>query len=545
MNIVRILTMMLFCLAAAVVTGCGDSRYDSRLLAADSLINARPDSALTLLSGIAPGEMAGSADRAYFSLLITQAKYKCYENIGSTDTIDIAVDYFDRHGDREKYTRSLIYKGAVLDELGDKTEAMLWYKRAEEAASPDDYENLGYVNMRMASLYRKACAESNLHIEKYKNAYRYYIIAKDTANQLKCLNYIGPLYRASDTDSAYHYIFKAIKLAEEYGDRESVIVNYAYLARAYAADSLYEKERDVALYAIQNGKQYLEDYFNECCYDLCHSYAKLGKTDSAQYYMRMATSVQSKRETVSRNLALADLQEALGNHAEAYRLLDSATRLAHAIESTSGRQQILDTEKLIEKHMDEVKKLENERRNIVVSIVMLLMCVTIILLYRRHINKVRDLRYQLSQIELDLVDSIGKEFEKDTQISKSALAYLDRTRQMMELYHSYGNSPQVLYRKFIGIINDTSDREQFNAAMRSYVNTRYSGKVEELCDRYPKLSDADINVICMLVCGFSNIIISIYMGYKTAHYVYNKKNMIAAKMNLNMSLDSFIYDFFK
>ena len=197
--------------------------------------------------------------------------------------------------------------------------------------------------------------------------------------------------------------------------------------------------------------------------------------------------------------------------------------MARTIESTSGRQQIFDAEKLIERLQEELKKLENERKSIIVGVVLLLLLVIIVLLHKRHTKKVNDLRDQLSQIKLDLVESLGKEFEKDTQISKSALAYLDRTRQMIELYHSYGNSPQVLYKKFNGIINDTHDREQFNNALRSYVNARYVGKVEKLCVQFSKLNDSDINVICMLVCKFSNIMISIYMGYKSAHYVYNKK----------------------
>ena len=103
---------------------CGETHYDSRLTAIDSIIEDRPDSALVELWALDYESLSGSDNRAYYALLLTQAQYKSYDSIPSTDTIEIAVAQFTSNGDREKHTRSLIYKGATLEELQDLTNAI-------------------------------------------------------------------------------------------------------------------------------------------------------------------------------------------------------------------------------------------------------------------------------------------------------------------------------------------------------------------------------------------------------------------------------------
>lgn len=199
------LHIALSCLCLTCLAGCGNSGYDRRLVDADSLMAVSPDSARAVLRAI-DADRLSRADSAYHALLSTQAAYKCFDSIPSTATIDRAVDYFSSGSDREKLTRSLIYKGAVLSELNRKTEAMELYKQAEEAASPTDYANLGYINLRMASLYHESYAENEIDIDKYKKAYKYYKIIDDSVYQLKCLNNIGLIYRTCNIDSAYYYI---------------------------------------------------------------------------------------------------------------------------------------------------------------------------------------------------------------------------------------------------------------------------------------------------------------------------------------------------
>ena len=111
------------------LAGCqGEKKatQDERLSAADSILHRNdPDSALRLLSAIDGAKLPNAGDRAYHALLLTQAQYRCYVDITSDSTIDVALDYYKRHqGEREKLTRAYIYKGAVTEVLGDPEAAM-------------------------------------------------------------------------------------------------------------------------------------------------------------------------------------------------------------------------------------------------------------------------------------------------------------------------------------------------------------------------------------------------------------------------------------
>ena len=159
----------------AVVTGCGRApRYDGRLVAADSLMRSNPDSALAVVEGVSRDSLATEGDRAYHDLLLTQARYRCYVTATSDSTINRALAYYRAHqGEQEKLTRAYIYKGAVMEELDHPDSAMIYYKHAEATAAPDDYFNLGYVKMRMGTLYRDHYSSDGKEIEKYEQATRW------------------------------------------------------------------------------------------------------------------------------------------------------------------------------------------------------------------------------------------------------------------------------------------------------------------------------------------------------------------------------------
>ena len=63
MPVVILLALMAL---VAVVTGCHHTaRYDSRLVAADSLMADAPDSALAIVEGVCCDSLAAEGDRAY------------------------------------------------------------------------------------------------------------------------------------------------------------------------------------------------------------------------------------------------------------------------------------------------------------------------------------------------------------------------------------------------------------------------------------------------------------------------------------------------
>ena len=101
--------------ALILLAGCRQGGVDSpRLVELDSLIAVAPDSAAALLQAIPADSLPTAADRAYRALLLTQAKYKADIHAYRLDTINLAVTYYADGHDKDKRTRSLLYKGCVM-----------------------------------------------------------------------------------------------------------------------------------------------------------------------------------------------------------------------------------------------------------------------------------------------------------------------------------------------------------------------------------------------------------------------------------------------
>lgn len=174
---------------SSTIMSCGGRHpNDGRLVAADSLMQDLPDSALALVEDVCRDSLTAESDRAYRDLLFTQARYRCYITATSDSDINHALAYYRAHSlEREKLTRAYIYKGAVMDELGHPDSAMFYYKHAEATAAPDDYFNQGYSKMRMGALYRDYFSMEGRHIKKMEEALDCFLKTNDYHMQLVCM----------------------------------------------------------------------------------------------------------------------------------------------------------------------------------------------------------------------------------------------------------------------------------------------------------------------------------------------------------------------
>ena len=223
--------MLLFALVSCQQGGAPS--YDSRLSRADSLLRCNdPDSALRLLTAIDGAKLSSAGDRAYHALLMTQAQYRCYADITSDSTINVALDYYKRHdGEREKLTRAYIYKGAVMEVLGDAEQAMSFYKQALSVASRSDHFNQGYANMRVGSLYRDYLVMDSADITSFKEALHHFEQVPDSFYMAQCLSTIGNSYGAiSKRDSALKYLERADTLIKVLQLMSMGVINQRYLA---------------------------------------------------------------------------------------------------------------------------------------------------------------------------------------------------------------------------------------------------------------------------------------------------------------------------
>ncbi len=119
-----------------VLAGCDrQSAYERQLVEADSLMEQHTDSALRLLEGIPDVMDKGDEScRAYYTLLLTQARYKCYQPVPADSLMRSAVRYYEQSDNPSLLCRAYYYLAMPLYEQGKHEEALLLLKKGEELA---------------------------------------------------------------------------------------------------------------------------------------------------------------------------------------------------------------------------------------------------------------------------------------------------------------------------------------------------------------------------------------------------------------------------
>ena len=534
----------------AVVTGCrGELRYDARLTAADSLMATAPDSALALVEALDSAALATPGDRAYRDLLVTQARYKCYITATSDSDINRALAYYRAHSDeQEKLTRAYIYKGAVMEELGHPDSAMLYYKHAEATAAPDDYFNLGYTKMRIATLYQEELSQDTVPIILLKEAIRFFTIVNDTNYLISCYGDLGALCGIIRPDSTEYYLMKAIRLAKQSNNAAKLYTYESKLAgfNLYHTQD-YRTANLLSMDVLRNGRN--QSYEKQFYYYAALSFLQLGLVDSAKYVLGVTPAPVDRVDSMNYHKVVAEIAKA-ENNKKLYddNLIKSVNAKAAILENRSEKV-LLATE--YEYNREELEKQSNALKdnNTLLSLGLVgLVLLSILIIYNLYSNVRRyKQEIELTRQELDLTIKEHKE----SNVSK-LVGY--RISALNELQQSIRLKTDVDKRvkRIIPLASFFKDLHEKNAILKLQLNEsfwkkmklsvdgEYNGIMSFIENRFPNLKEEDLKLFCLLCANLSPQIIKICMNYTNAKTVSNyRKKLIRDKMKFDMSFDEF------
>ena len=534
----------------ALVTGCGGiHHYDGRLTAADSLMMPYPDSALAVIQAVNADSLTTEGDRAYRDLLLTQARYKCYAEISTSDdsAINRAMDYYRRHdGERDKLTRAYLYKGAVMEELGHVDSAMFYYKTAEAAADEKDYANLGQINTRIAGLYRNYYADSQICYDKYYQALKYYKLSGNQQLQLSSLIGMAGCSGITNKGDAEQLLNQASQLAINLNDSLKYYLCQELLCRQLSFEGRsVAKAKLIAMHCLNDYRGYVN---HNLLLDLADIYVYSGMPDSARYYLDMVTEnaemfdldqVQTRKYLTLSKITRLEGDTALSSH---YDVLSH--QVSDSISNSKVKYQIqqIENDNNIEQKKFHVKTIHDLRWLLRGIIVLAFLALIVFAFYhQRRVHRIKAIIEELKRSSVNKHESLVEQVPQNSEIT----VFIENLVTFMQtlIDSSQHESPSVIRKRIEEGIGSMTANEDFWNALKTHLDQNHDGLITRLAQT-PRISDNDVKFIELCCCGFNYLEIAIILGY-APNYISQKRKDVAQKLHLRMPLQEYLNDAMK
>ena len=460
-----------------LLTSCTNKvDYDTLLKQSDSLMESRPDSALTLLDGIPAKELKTDADRAYYALLLTQARDKNYITQTDDSLIQSAISYYNQTSNTEMQARSYYYCGCVYRDLKDEKKAMSNFLTAKTLAK--DSKNLLLLSLICNNIgYVFYTNDLNEQADSaYHEVQQTAILLKDSLLLAETLLQRGMIQMEKGKD----FYPKAEKLTIQ-AYRITKLLDNKVLSKntMYSLSSIYSrmgKGKDAVEFALQN-LALQEDTAH--CYNtyqlLGNAYYKNQQYDSATFYLRKALSAPSYATKAGVYGRLSDIAKVLGNFQESLELERKHSVYMDSLQQTRSLQAygIISAEKEVQivQQQKEHESAINAYKYLLSS---LIIAILFLFFFIRKRNRNRTLRLQEEKSRLKGIQSmiqqqnaqLGKELQQKTE----RIVYLEKELEQLHYdtkqKEKLRNELQILNKERQSILNSTQKYSTVELKMR-------------------------------------------------------------------------------
>ena len=228
------------------VVSCGQQAADRDIAAADSLSEAAPQRAMTLIDSL-EGESAMNKSRQ-MKLLLLKAKVRNKLSMPmSTDSLKGIADYFDKHGDSNERMLAYYILGFAYQRSQDAPMALQYFHEAAAKAdttdSSCDFLTLHRIHAWSAEIFKNQRAFSDAFHEN-SLAFKYAMKAKDTLSAIITYEQKANIYYIQDlTDSAITIRKRLYELYSKYGYKKEAARSLGPLIDIYAKNGNISKAK--------------------------------------------------------------------------------------------------------------------------------------------------------------------------------------------------------------------------------------------------------------------------------------------------------------
>ena len=543
LNFVSLLAVCLF--------ACNHHSSNPMLQQVDSLLEMKPDSALTILKNISVLEDLPEVDKAYYALLLAEATDKNKLPLLPCDSLlNFALDYYG-DDDREKAV-ALMYKGRLLAEMDDEKAAIEMNLKALEILQdyPVDtkYRRLIYSAL---GLWYGNCELNDKALEVLHQSLHYSFDAKDTAIAYINIGYIYGMRNMQD--SAITYQRKAVKYAMRSKDRSMILTSWHNLSICYRH---FENVDSAVVYAHKvlqhlsygNGKA-------DAYYNMGDLYVDLEQYDSARHYLEKSLFLSPSRSIPYWSLAVMEAE--LGNFKSAYHYLDTFVMVQDSLDNS---ELLTEVQHLVYKHQTElrVKDEQIKSKRIIrwIVFVSVIICFVVALIYQRWINKKNNqqalyrqslqyahekqdmMQQRIEENELTLALLQDRENQNLDEIDKKERLIAQLKQEKLELRTwTFWQTP--IYKKVMSLSEQKEVDKKARKVMTDVEREKlkktvfeiYADYISPLQQQYSKLTEDDLLFLCLQEADIPALTIDLCFGHTDTVALNQRKSRLKIKMS--------------
>lgn len=499
------------------------------LLCADSLMEIYPDSALSILESITYPQKMPRADRAFYALLLTQARHKNYIALEDDSLIKSAVDYY---GDKKKSLRAAkahYYWGATYREMGYTSFAVEEYLTAIRLM-PVRNEFLAMIYDNLADCYEKD-ELFDIAIEVYRQAYQ---ILRGGSQQIYPLRGIARMCLLQNKkDSALVYYQQALDCALVEQDSSLIGALYHDLAMAYNEKKDYIQADKYVSKAIKIQGQ---DAVNVCL-SKAQIMLNLNKLDSASYfYSKNVDQLDIYGKAVYYD-GMYQIAKKRGEWKTATENIDAYKILYDSIQFITDNEEL---NRLMDKHqLEEHKRLLSEHTKMLIfSLITAFFLLMIICVFcfmwndRKRKKRFIALQRELTQKRVDTMllreEEASESNKEDLDKKRSEL-----TEQQVQLCISVLKTTDC-YDRLEALEKATPKQllamRSLRKDIRSTISSAFVDVMMNLKERYPALTGDDLfYCVLSLLCCSKTVMMELMDA--TSDALKTRKNRIKNKMD--------------
>lgn len=504
------------------------------LFAADSIMWADPDSALQLLQQIANPQDFNDPDRAFYALLLTQARYKSCVPLESDSLIRIAVDYYEDGNEKERLAKSYFYWGCVHAEKEERLEAIdLYMKSLDLMLGSKDSTFLAMLYSHLGDSYSEQKLRPAAR-EMYKNGY-VLCMNKDSVRACYALNNIGDTYLVEyQLDSALVYYKQALEMASVLQHADLLFTTYNDMAALYNEQEKYAEAKDCISKALlyQTNKK---DYTLICSIkgDILNS---LNRSDSAIYYWKIGTESPNIYVKASSYNHLFQEYKRTEDWEKATIYVDSFLVYYDSIQEMNDRAEL---DRLMDDHLVELHKHELSARNdwIVMGLVVffLLLAATLVILYlwrdSRRRKKYAELQQRLMENRAEAI-LLNEESDIQSDENSAELQKLEEERFhiCLSLFETTAGSKKLDELKKATPAMQIKIADTYRVLIVSDIRKSFADVMGDLKERCPSLTNDDLLycVLSLLCCSKDTIL---HITNVSADAIKVRKSRIKGKID--------------